>query len=57
MTKKLQLTKRGKIVLLIAYALGALLALILLVWVSSNVWWTGSGYCFGSASKCLGGGL
>jgi len=52
-----KLTKRGKRVLLIAYALGALLALILIIWVSSNVWWDGSGYCFGSASKCLGGGL
>jgi hypothetical protein len=53
-----KLTKRGRVVLL--YAPAALALLSLLVWISSRLWWTGSGYCIGTLASCFsgkGGGL
>jgi len=46
-----KLTKRGRVVLL--YAPAALALLSLLVWISSRLWWTGSGYCIGTLSSCF----
>lgn len=48
----MKLTRRGEIVFMIGLAvLGALL-----LWgiyeVATQLWWTGSGYCWGSAVKC-----
>ena len=49
----MKLTRKGKIAVGILILLGALA----LVYISTHIWWTGSGYCFGSAVKCLGGAL
>jgi hypothetical protein len=48
----MKLTKRGRIVLIYTPAALALLALI--VWISSHLWWTGTGYCIGTMLECLG---
>jgi len=46
----MRLTKRGRVVV----ALAILLALAGAVMVSANLWWTGSGYCWGSLNSCMG---
>jgi hypothetical protein len=45
-----ELTKRGNLVA--GIAIGLLIAG--LIWLSGNLWWTGTGYCPGSMSECLG---
>jgi hypothetical protein len=44
----MRLTKRGKR----ARAILIVAGLALLWWVSGNVWWTETGYCFGSVGEC-----
>ena len=45
------LTRRGKVVLTIAL----LIALYALVWLSTRIWWTETGYCFDSYATCYYG--
>jgi hypothetical protein len=48
----MRLTKRGRIVLI--YAPLSLAILYAIVWISSRLWWTGTGYCIGTLVECLG---
>lgn len=43
-----ELSKRGNLVA--GIAIGLLIAG--LIWVSGNVWWTGTGYCRGTLIEC-----
>jgi len=45
-----RLTRRGKIVRAILIVAG----LALLIWASGHIWYTGTGYCVGSMSECVG---
>ncbi len=47
----MKLTKRGKRVRAIAILIG----LIAIYYIVNNIWWTGTGYCWGSIDKCVGG--
>ena len=53
----MKLTKRGKrvrsVFLIIAIGVGLYLAVL----VGTHFWWTTAGFCWGSADKCLAGGL
>ena len=49
----MKLTKRGKRVQTVALALVIGGGVWLLIQVSTHYWWTDSGFCFGSAAKCL----
>lgn len=44
-----ELSKRGHLVL--GIAIGLLIAG--LIWLSGNLWWTGTGYCIGSMLECF----
>jgi hypothetical protein len=48
----MRLNKRGRVVRAIVLITGAILAL---AFISSRLWWTGEGYCIGTALKCIGG--
>ena len=45
-----ELSKRGNLVA--GIAIGLLIAG--LIWLSGNLWWTGTGYCIGTMLECLG---
>jgi hypothetical protein len=45
----MRLTRRGRIVRAVAIAAG----IAFVIWVSGQVWWTGTGYCIGSLSECV----
>ena len=47
----MKLTKRGKRVRAIAILLG----LVAIYYIVNHIWWTGTGYCWGSIDKCVGG--
>jgi hypothetical protein len=47
----MKLTKRGKRVRAIAILLG----LIAIYYIVNNIWWTGTGYCWGNINECVGG--
>lgn len=49
----MKLTTRGKIVVAILISL----AIFAIGEISANLWWNGSGFCWGSATKCLAGNL
>jgi len=53
----MKLTKRGKLVRALAVALLIGGGVYLLLLVATNFWWTNSGFCWGSMSKCLAGSL
>jgi hypothetical protein len=44
-----ELSKRGNLVA--GIAIGLLIAG--LIWLSGNLWWTGTGYCIGSMLECF----
>jgi len=44
----MRLTRRGRIVRAVAILAG----IALLYWITANLWWTGTGYCFGSMTHC-----
>ena len=44
----MKLTKRGKRVRAVAIILG----ILFILWVVSNLWWVGNGYCWGSIIEC-----
>ena len=46
----MRITRRGKIVR--ALAIGAGIALV--IWLSGRIWWTGSRFCWGTMSNCVG---
>lgn len=46
----MKLNRRGRIVR--ALLIGA--SLILALWLAGNLWFTGTGWCIGSMSKCVG---
>jgi hypothetical protein len=46
----MKLTRRGKVVVTIL----AIAALIAGYWVESHIWWTATGYCWGSMERCVG---
>lgn len=46
----MKITRRGRQV----RALLILAGVILLVWVSGRVWFTGEGFCWGSMRQCVG---
>jgi hypothetical protein len=46
----MRLTRRGKIVRAVLIVAG----LALLIWASGHIWYTGTGYCIGSMTKCVG---
>jgi hypothetical protein len=48
----MRLTRRGKVVRAIALLLVAIGILYGIGKVSANLWWTDSGYCWGSYEKC-----
>jgi hypothetical protein len=53
--KGARLTARGEVLLLLAVA-GIVLGSIFGVYkISTSLWWTDSGYCFGSVEKCYEG--
>jgi len=37
-----------------AYLLAGLAIAAGMVYMSARIWWTGSGYCFGTHSECMG---
>jgi hypothetical protein len=45
----MRLTRRGRIVV----AVLLIAAAYALIQVSTNLWWVGDGYCWGSVEKCL----
>jgi len=47
----MKLTKRGKR----ARAIAILLGLVAIYYIVNHIWWTGTGYCWGSINKCVGG--
>lgn len=49
----MKLTKRGKRVRAVAILAG----IILIYYVINHIWWTPTGYCWGTATECLLGGL
>jgi len=53
----MKLTRRGEIVFKVLLIAGALLLLWGVYEVVGNLWWTGSGYCWGSMVECMAGGL
>ena len=57
MTKKLQLTKRGKRVRTVSLILLGSILLWGIYLVATHLWFTPSGYCWGTADKCLWGSL
>jgi hypothetical protein len=53
----MRLTRRGRRVRAVLIFLLAAAGFALILWAAGNIWWGGSGYCIGSAAKCLGSGL
>jgi hypothetical protein len=49
----MKLTKRGRRV----RAILILAAIAVIYYVSGHLWWTGSGYCWGTAAECLFEGI
>lgn len=48
---KVRLTKRGKRV----RAILILLAIVAYYYLVSHIWWTGTGYCWGTGIECMFG--
>lgn len=53
----MKLTKRGERVFKILIIIGGALVALGVYEVIGNLWWTGSGYCWGSMVECMAGGL
>jgi hypothetical protein len=52
-TNTMKLTKRGKRVRAVLILAG----IIALYYVSTHLWWTGTGYCWGTITECFMGEL
>ena len=50
----MKLTKRGKVVFGVAVTFSGSIIAWGLWFVATQIWWKGSGFCIGSAPKCLG---
>jgi hypothetical protein len=53
----MKLTRRGEILFKVLLIAGAGLLFWGVFEVVGNLWWTGSGYCWGSMVECMAGGL
>jgi hypothetical protein len=47
----MRLTKRGKRARALLILVGIA---ILLWWITAGIWWTGSGWCVGTMTECVG---
>lgn len=53
----MKLTKRGERVFTALLLMAGIALVIGIYQVIGNLWWVGSGYCWGSMVECMGGKL